>query len=209
MNNTKTGFFNLLDLVKCSSNIININFKPTIHIDIMSISLEHDDIIKWNHFPRYWPFVRGIHRYPVNSLHKGQWLRALMFSWICAWINGWVNNGEAGDFRHHRAHYDVIVMKLLSCGYHRIHWWQTTEICSTVNQSLQHFTSFLSALHGDIRLWNNTATWASWLSETLSDKILSKYISMDAEKPPWELLTHFNPLCDELSWGNKNVFPFT
>ena len=22
----------------------------------------HDDVIKWNHFPRYWPFVRGIHR---------------------------------------------------------------------------------------------------------------------------------------------------
>ena len=25
-------------------------------------------------------------------------------------INGWVNNGEAGDLRRHRAHYDVIVM---------------------------------------------------------------------------------------------------
>ena len=22
----------------------------------------HDDVIKWRHFPRYWPFVRGIHR---------------------------------------------------------------------------------------------------------------------------------------------------
>ena len=28
----------------------------------------------------------------------------------CAWINGWVNNREAGDLRRHRAHYDVIVM---------------------------------------------------------------------------------------------------
>ena len=27
----------------------------------------HDDVIKWKHFPRYWPFVRGIHRWPVNS----------------------------------------------------------------------------------------------------------------------------------------------
>ena len=27
----------------------------------------HDDVIKWKHFPRYWPFVRGIHRSPVNS----------------------------------------------------------------------------------------------------------------------------------------------
>ena len=22
----------------------------------------HEDVIKWKHFPRYWPFVRGIHR---------------------------------------------------------------------------------------------------------------------------------------------------
>ena len=35
--------------------------------------LSHDDVIKWKHFPRYWPFVRGIHRWPVNSPHKGQW----------------------------------------------------------------------------------------------------------------------------------------
>ena len=44
----------------------------------------HDDIIKWKHFPHYWPFVRGIHRSPVNSPHKGQWRGALMFSLICA-----------------------------------------------------------------------------------------------------------------------------
>ena len=33
-----------------------------------------------------------------------------MFSLICAWINGWLNNREAGDLRRHRAHYDVTVM---------------------------------------------------------------------------------------------------
>ena len=32
----------------------------------------HDDVIKWKQFPRYWPFVRGTHRSPVNSRHKGQ-----------------------------------------------------------------------------------------------------------------------------------------
>ena len=47
---------------------------------------------------------------PVNSPHKGQWRGALMFSLICVWINGWVNNGEAGDLRRHRSHYDVNVM---------------------------------------------------------------------------------------------------
>ena len=41
----------------------------------------HDDVIKWKHFPRHWPFVRGIHRSP-NSPHKGQWRGTLMFSLI-------------------------------------------------------------------------------------------------------------------------------
>ena len=72
--------------------------------------VDHDDVIKWKHFLRYWPFVRGIHQSPVNSPHKGQWRGALAFSFICAWINGWVNNREAGDLRRHRAHYGVIVM---------------------------------------------------------------------------------------------------
>ena len=58
----------------------------------------HDEVIKWKHFPRYWPFVRGIHRSPVNSPHKGQWRGALMFSLICTWISGWANNREAGDW---------------------------------------------------------------------------------------------------------------
>ena len=70
----------------------------------------HDDVIKWKFFSRYWPFVRGIHQWPVNFPHKGQWRRALMFSLICAWINGWVNDGEAGDLKRHRAHYDVSVI---------------------------------------------------------------------------------------------------
>ena len=53
----------------------------------------HEDVIKWKYFPRYWPFVRGIHR-----------------SLICIWINAWVNNREAGDLRRHRSQYDVIIM---------------------------------------------------------------------------------------------------
>ena len=70
----------------------------------------YDDVIRWKHFPRYWPFVRGIYRSLVNYPHKGQWCGALMFSLICAWINGWVNNREVGVFRRHRAHCDVTVM---------------------------------------------------------------------------------------------------
>ena len=72
--------------------------------------LSNDDVIKWKHFPRNWPFVREIHRSPVNFPHKGQWPGALMFSLIYAWINDWVNNREAGDLRRQHGHYDVIVM---------------------------------------------------------------------------------------------------
>ena len=88
----------------------------------------HDDAIKWRHFPRYWPFVRGIHQYLVNSPHKGQWRAALMFSLICVRINGWVQwwgrwiemlsrplwrhrNGYIG------AHDDIIKRK------HFLHYW--------------------------------------------------------------------------------------
>ena len=54
---------------------------------------------KWSafwrkHFLCYWPFVRGIHRSLVDTPHKGQWHRALMFSLICAWTNGWANNRD-------------------------------------------------------------------------------------------------------------------
>ena len=72
--------------------------------------MPHDDVIKWKHFPRNWPFVRKIHRSPVNFPHKGQWRGALMFSLIYAWINDWANNREAGDLRRQHGHYDVIVM---------------------------------------------------------------------------------------------------
>ena len=38
-------------------------------------SRHHDDVIKWKHFVCYWPFVRGIQRSPVDSLHSdaGLW----------------------------------------------------------------------------------------------------------------------------------------
>ena len=60
-------------------------------------------------------FVRGINRPHMNSPHKGQWRGALMFSLIYAWKkNGWINNREAGDLSHHRAHYDATVIMLMT-----------------------------------------------------------------------------------------------
>ena len=97
----------------------------------------------WRHqietFSALLAFVRWIHRLPENSPPKGQWRGALMFSWICAWIHGWVNNRDAGDLRHHRVHYEVTVMShttdcfshlgratdcILTAPNHYVHkWW--------------------------------------------------------------------------------------
>ena len=107
-----------------------------------SICLSHTDVIKWKHFPRCWPFVRGIHQWPVNSPHKCQWRGALMFSFICAWINRWANNREAGEMRCRRAHYDVIVMQgstnLVAVSHSR---YQCVPNCNeTPKESFQHYS---------------------------------------------------------------------
>ena len=66
----------------------------------ISVSVHyHDGVIKWKHLRVTGPF-------------KSQWRGALMFSLICAWINGWVSNREADNLRRHRAHYDVTVMMM-------------------------------------------------------------------------------------------------
>ena len=88
----------------------------------------HDDVIKWKHFPRYWPYVRGIHRSSVISPHKGQRHGALIFSLICAWINCLVNNREAGDLRRHRAHYGVTLRALWVQGFVVNHAIQTVSV---------------------------------------------------------------------------------
>ena len=132
----------------------------------------HDDVIKWKHFPRYWPFVRGIHGLPVNSPHKGQWRGALMFSLICAWMNGWVNNREAGDLRGHCAHYDVIVMLIMltHCGLNKmiatkrtIFWNAFYTFSSTPNgstgwQCIYIYIYHLSALYHKT-IWSSHHVW--------------------------------------------------
>ena len=96
--------FNMIQIVLCVCNFIMfISVSSRLVLQLLWVDLlvnnTHDDVIKLKHFPRYWPFVQGIDRSPLNSLHKGQWRKALMFSLIWAWMNGWVNNHEAGDLR--------------------------------------------------------------------------------------------------------------
>ena len=82
------------------------------HLDHMMTSSNGNIFRVTGHLCGEFTGEREIHRSPVNSPHKGQWRAALMFSLICVWINGWVNNrGEAGDLRRYRAHFDVTVMR--------------------------------------------------------------------------------------------------
>ena len=82
----------------------------------VGIESNHDDVIKWKHFPRYWPFVREVtgHRWIPRT--KASDAELWCFLKIYALINGWVNNREAGDLRRHVAHYDVtVVWTVWSC----------------------------------------------------------------------------------------------
>ena len=149
-----------------------------ITLTAFNICNKYDDVIKWKHFPRYWPFVRGIHRSPVNSPHKGQWRGALMFTLMCARINGWVNNREAGDLRRYRAHYDVIVMykavqkvKLLLC---------VCFLMECIISASVHFQSFpliLSFLIYHFSIYSRAFKCLEWLSIILED--LKDYLSLE------------------------------
>ena len=96
----------------------------------------HDDVIKWKHFPRYWPFVRGIHRSLIWSffdLRPNKWLSKQWCGWWfvtlssplwrhCNWILAchlddnvmtWKLSVLLAicDLWRYPAHYDVIVIK--------------------------------------------------------------------------------------------------
>ena len=119
-------------------------------------NLSHDYVIKWKRFPRYWPFVRGINRSPMNSPHKGQLRGALMFSLVCAWINGWINNREAGDLRRYRAHYDVSVMfYIVLPRQHRVAF--------LVSSDNYKYDSYENLSHDDVIKWKRFLRYWSFV----------------------------------------------
>ena len=66
------------------------------------------------------------------------------FLFICAWINSWVNNREAGDLRRHRTHYGVIVMqrKVREWGVLELAW-QSTSVSVAQWSNLQYILFFI------------------------------------------------------------------
>ena len=75
----------------------------------LAIIYNHDNVIKWKHFPCYWPFVWGIHQSTVNSPHIGPVKRSF---------------DVVFDLRlnkRHRAHYNITEMNdIKSSKKHRI-----------------------------------------------------------------------------------------
>ena len=135
---------------------------------------QHDDVIKWKHFPRYWPFVRGIHRSPVNSPHKGQRRGALMFSLISAQINGWADNREAGDLRRIRLHYDDTVMRnaiivsiaIMTTSASPLLYmsWNSQRICGCNVRTTNSITTALQWRHNSTG-WRLKSPMCLWFAE--------------------------------------------
>ena len=99
--------------------VMRLDFGLKIYIYIMGVRCVFLDklvvlqqnlaVLSWEIIPHMMTSSNGS-IFPVNSPHKSQWRVPLMFSLICARINGRVNNGDSGDLRRYRAHYDVAVM---------------------------------------------------------------------------------------------------
>ena len=160
----------------------------------------HDDVIQWKHFPRYWPFVQGIHRSPVNSPHKGQWRGALMFPFTFALINGWVNNRVAGDLRLHHAHYDVTVMNKLYC---------RSATMDAPSVKLQHCENLVGELNALISLETKvtptlqttitmTSQWARWRLKSPALRLFNQAFIQAQIKENIKAPRHW-PLCAEFT----------
>ena len=95
----------------------------------VNITGTHDDVIKWKHVPRCWLFVWGIHRWPVNSLHNGQWRRALMFFFYLSLDKGlstqsrrrWFETPSRSLWRHCHVVYICPIFKSSS-------WWRHCDV---------------------------------------------------------------------------------
>ena len=149
------------------------------------------------YFPRYWPFGRGNHRSPVNSAHKGQWLGPLMLSLIYTWINGWVNNRDAGDSRRHRAHYDVTIMTIR----HSAKWQQVAAFSTWHKMCTAHHVSHTFALLGRP---NSTHCIWRWQLVPERPKLTRFFVTIHRKLPVYlplgaeHLVYEFDPVTREM-----------
>ena len=112
---------------------------PQCHCRLISTTTQNDktptpdDVINWKKIRVTDPLWGEFTGHRWIPLTKGQKRRALMFSLICAWRNGWANHRDAGDLRHDGAHYDVNVMHV------HISW----IYCSLMHLSVAWYSPYL------------------------------------------------------------------
>ena len=114
---------------------------------------------------------------------KGQWRGALMLSLICAWINRWVNNREAGDLRHHRAHYDVIVMAAMGRfkpGFDIS--WPTFHVYLTIQAYIKKTVKGCCLIWGPSHSFSKYMLFKNELSNIASDSLVAQP-PHDSENP--------------------------
>ena len=156
---------------------------PTHHVIILTLTnglligqMEthtHDDVMKWKHFPRYWPFVRGIHRSPVNSPAQRPVTRSfsLFFelrlnkrlskqSWDC-----WFETPSHPLWRHHN---------------------DTQQYFMLHGRCIIHFVVCNFALMLTCHI-DCSYCWADWLTSTNSAEchLFQQYTVMHSETDMW------------------------
>ena len=95
-----------------SANVVKVVYQSEGSTDRGAhILSDHNDVIKWKHFLRFWPFVRESTGHRWIPLTEASDVERRCFFLTYAWINCWANDRDAGDLRRHRAHYYVTVMR--------------------------------------------------------------------------------------------------
>ena len=114
---------------------------------------------------------------------KCQWRRTLIFSLICAWINDWTNNRDAGDLIRLPAHYDVTVMTNDKIIFYCRWYSQATEVnaysVSAKNHAGKSLNSIIIGLRTLIARFVGTTWGPSGAGKTQVGPML----------PPWTLLS--------------------
>ena len=111
----------------------------------------HVNVIKWKHFPRYWPLVKGIHRSPVVSFPSQRSVtRGLDVFFHLRLNNGRANIRYAGDLRRRDAHCDVTVMLCILLpipGYRRHGWLIYNQLMNISELSHTFYDTFVVNKH--------------------------------------------------------------
>ena len=126
--NSVFDFFNMVKFLQNTHNRCSQVFCEC------ELSCVHDEVIKWQHFPHYWTFGQGIHRWLVNSPHKGQWRGALLFSLIRAWTNSWAKQWRRRWFEMPSCslwRHSNDFATLISCGLGQ-HVYESVFVCKKI-----------------------------------------------------------------------------